>query len=126
MPKDWSFKKFCGYGEDVKTYLSSYDFFMADRIKQISDTKIVKIKGYNGYQEYDASVYDELAELIDPDYLVGLCQYVQGSDEFLLKRAMAKVLCYLASSSFLKKERASKLLVPLHISRDIKTTQNQL
>lgn len=49
LPEGWSFKKFCGYPEEIKTYLSPYDFHRKGRIKEHTDPKIVKILCDNGY-----------------------------------------------------------------------------
>lgn len=70
-----SFKKFLGFPESTITYLSPYNFFEKEGMTGCEKNHIVKIKCNKGYTEFTAEIYDEVASIIKPEYLVTLTEY---------------------------------------------------
>jgi len=75
LPEGMTFNKFLGYGPDTCTYLSAYDFYKKEGMTGCERETVVKIKCSKGYTEFTAATYDEVAELIQPTYLVTLTEY---------------------------------------------------
>lgn len=58
LPEGMTIKKFLGYPENVKTYLSPYDFYKKECVAGCQDTKKVKIKCAKGFTPFSAADYD--------------------------------------------------------------------
>jgi hypothetical protein len=56
------------------TYLTPYDFYKIDNFRRSMNKETIVLKVDGGYQEFDADKYDEMAQLIDPDYVVSLTE----------------------------------------------------
>jgi len=75
LPNNISFRKYLGFPEEITTYLSSYDLHKKQCILSGDNSQITKIRCSNGFTPFSASDYDEMAELIKPNYLVTLTEY---------------------------------------------------
>lgn len=75
LPEGMSFKKFLGFDDNIATYLSPYDFYKKEGMKGCEKSTTVKIKCSKGYTDFTPEVYDEMATLLRPDYLVTLTEY---------------------------------------------------
>ena len=58
FPEGMTFKKFLGFKDSVKTYLSPYDFYKKEGMTGCEKNHIVKIKCSKGYTEFTAAEYD--------------------------------------------------------------------
>lgn len=67
-----SFKKFLAYPESTITYLAPYDISKPDCMSGCHHDTKVKIKCNKGYTEVTAQMYDQMIELLKPDYFIGL------------------------------------------------------
>lgn len=128
LPTGWTFKKFCGYEERVKTYLSPHHFEIRNTIKSETDPSKANVHSDQGIVKFDHFLYDEMISSINPDFVVAL---TEGSnplgDPILIKRSIAKTVHYLRQSAFVKdSNRKSKVLAPIFLSKDASTNLNHL
>jgi hypothetical protein len=75
LPEGMNFKKFLGFKDNIVTYLTPYDFYKKECMTGCDNSNIVKIKCSKGYTSFTAAEYDEVAEILKPEYLVTLTEY---------------------------------------------------
>ena len=104
LPEGMTLKDFLGYKNNIATYLTPYDFYKKECMKGCENSKIVKIKCNNGYTEFNAHLYDEIANIIKPEYLVTMTDYPSSQKGSTSesnkshKRAINKTTAYLENS----------------------------
>ena len=133
LPEDMSFKRYLGFKDSVKTYLSPYDFYKKEGMTGCEREKVVKIKCNRGYTEFTAEAYDEIAGLIKPDYLVTLTEYPasqkghSSDSNKSMKRAISKTKSYLQKSDLVdSKHEGTQLLAAIHGGKNLSLVSRSL
>lgn len=115
------------------TYLSPYDFYKKEGMTGCQKNHIVKIKCNKGYTEFTADVYDEVAGLIKPDYMVTLTEYPASQKGHANqsnkshKRAINKTTTYLQKSKFAQNpHEGTKLLGAVHGGKNLSLLNRSL
>ena len=68
-------KKFLGLPKNVKTYLTFYDNLRNYHPKLSNKTGHMKIQTDCGFAELDLKKYNEMVNIMNPDYTVGFIDY---------------------------------------------------